>query len=105
MIQYQPLLEKMVGRIKTWTAKFLTYAGRVQLIKSVLFSIQVYWFQIFLLPKKLIQLIESICRKFLWTGNVENTKKTLIAWDKLCYPKVAGGLNLMDIGTWNKAAM
>nr|XP_016461930.1 PREDICTED: uncharacterized protein LOC107785201 [Nicotiana tabacum] len=95
----------MVGRIQSWTTKFLTCAGRVQLIKSILFSIQVYWSQIFLLPKKLILLVESVYRKFLWTGNFESTRKTLIAWDRLSCPRVARGSNLLDIGTWNKAAM
>ncbi|XP_070004706.1 uncharacterized protein [Nicotiana sylvestris] len=103
--QCQPLLEKMIGRIQSWTTKFLSYAGRVQLIRSVLLSIQVYWSQIFLLPKKLIHLIESMCRRFLWTGSVEATRKAPISWDRLYWPKAAGGLNLMDIGLWNKAAI
>ncbi|OIT39896.1 hypothetical protein A4A49_55824 [Nicotiana attenuata] len=41
--QCQPLLDKMVGRIKNWTVKFLSNAGRLQLIKSVLFAIQSFW--------------------------------------------------------------
>lgn len=65
LIQCQPLIEKMLGRIQSWTTKFLSYAGRIQLIKSVLFSIQIYWSQIFFLPKKLIRMIEKVCRTFL----------------------------------------
>lgn len=49
--------------------------------------------------------IERICRTFLWTGGVDVTKKALIAWDKLCFPKSAGGLNLLNIHIWNKAAL
>ncbi|XP_019252627.1 PREDICTED: uncharacterized protein LOC109231417 [Nicotiana attenuata] len=60
LVQCQPLLEKMLGRIQSWTSKFLSYAGRIQLIKSMLFSIQVFWSQVFVLPKKLIQLIERV---------------------------------------------
>ena len=37
-----PLVEKITARINTWTSKFLSYAGRFQLIQSVLFSIQNY---------------------------------------------------------------
>lgn len=65
VIQFQPLLDRMLGRITSWTTKFLSYAGRIQLIKSVLLSIQIYWSQIFVFPKKVIHLIEAICRKFL----------------------------------------
>nr|XP_009599952.1 uncharacterized protein LOC104095515 [Nicotiana tomentosiformis] len=78
---------------------------RRQLIKSVLFSIQTFWSQIFTLPKKLIQLVESVCKRFLWTGGVDNSKRALNAWDKVCIPKVAGGLNIMDIQAWNKVAI
>ncbi|KAH0714742.1 hypothetical protein KY284_007647 [Solanum tuberosum] len=49
-----PLVEKMTARIKYWTTKFLPYSGRVQLIKSVIFEMQTYWAQVFLLPKKVV---------------------------------------------------
>nr|XP_016457391.1 PREDICTED: uncharacterized protein LOC107781232 [Nicotiana tabacum] len=93
-LQCQLLLEKMMGRIQSWTAKFLSYAGRVQLIKNVLFSVQVFWSQIFVLPAKVVELIEITCRKFLWTGGVELSKMAFLAWDRVCYPQVAGGPSL-----------
>nr|XP_016440518.1 PREDICTED: uncharacterized protein LOC107766282 [Nicotiana tabacum] len=43
--------------------------------------------------------------RFLWTRNVEPTRKALIAWDKLYVPKSAGGLNFINIEIWNKAAI
>ncbi|XP_019238224.1 PREDICTED: uncharacterized protein LOC109218324 [Nicotiana attenuata] len=104
-IQCEPLIDKMLSRIQCWTAKFLSYAGRATLIRSVLGTIQNFWAQVFILPKKIIQFIEAICRRFLWSGSVEPTKKALIAWDKLCAPKVAGGLNFTNIELWNKAAI
>ena len=33
------LVENMVGRLRSWTCQFLSYARRLQLIKSVLFSL------------------------------------------------------------------
>ena len=38
----QRLVETITARISHWTARFLSYAGRLQLIKTVLFSIQSY---------------------------------------------------------------
>ena len=61
-IQFQPLVKKILDRINSWTSKLLSYAGRVQLIKSVLFSIQTYWCQVFLLPQKRIKMIQAACR-------------------------------------------
>ncbi|WMV14495.1 hypothetical protein MTR67_007880 [Solanum verrucosum] len=78
---------------------------RAQLVKSVLFSIQTFWAQIFALPKKIIHAIESICRKFLWTSSVEASKKALISREKLCWPKASGGLNFLDVFIWNNAAI
>ncbi|XP_019236925.1 PREDICTED: uncharacterized protein LOC109217149 [Nicotiana attenuata] len=94
----------MLHRIQSWTTKYLSYAGRAVLVKSVLFAIQTFWAQVFILPKK-VQFIETICRRFLWTGSAEPTRKALIAWNGLCLPKTAGGLNFMDIGLWNEAAI
>lgn len=39
----KPLVEKIVARVKSWAAKLLSYAGSLQLVKTVLFGIQVYW--------------------------------------------------------------
>lgn len=41
----------------------------------------------------------------MWTGSAEASKKALIAWEKLCCPKSSGGLNFLDVNTWNKAAI
>ncbi|XP_019238404.1 PREDICTED: uncharacterized protein LOC109218494 [Nicotiana attenuata] len=79
--------------------------GRLQMIKSVLLSIQSFWSQVFPLPKKILLKIESICKKFLWTGEAEGSKKALVAWTQLYWPKTAGCLNITDIVTWNKAAI
>lgn len=51
----KPLIEKTVARNKSWAAKLFTYAGRLQLVKSVLFVIQLYWCQIFVMPKKVMK--------------------------------------------------
>lgn len=63
-----PLIEKITGRLRHWTTKLLSYAGRLQLIKSVLFGISLYWLQIFPLPKKVFKHIEGLCRSFMWSG-------------------------------------
>lgn len=61
----KPLIDKILARVQHWTARLLSYAGKLQLIKSVVFSITSYWMQIFPLPKKVLRHIESLCRIFL----------------------------------------
>lgn len=63
-IQWYPLVEKIVARIKSWTTKKLSYAGRIRLVGSVLFGIQAYWSQLFVLPAKIMKLIEGHCRSY-----------------------------------------
>ncbi|GAB2282642.1 hypothetical protein Dimus_039557 [Dionaea muscipula] len=62
---FQPIIDKIVARITCWTARCLSYAGRLQLVKSILLSIHVYWSQIFLFPKSVLLSVEAICRAFL----------------------------------------
>ncbi|XP_021770231.1 uncharacterized protein LOC110734397 [Chenopodium quinoa] len=88
-----------------WASKFLSYAGRLQLIKSVLFGIQTYWAQIFILPKKIMKEIESRFKAFLWTGNANPSKKALIAWSTVCLPKSCGGWNIISLHDWNISAI
>lgn len=65
---YQPLIDKVRGRVNTWTAKHLSFAGRLQLIQSVIYSMINFWSAIFPLPKECLDELEQICNAFLWTG-------------------------------------
>jgi hypothetical protein len=55
-----------MGRINSWISKKLSFAGRLQLLNSILYNIQVYWTGIFILPKKIIKAIEQKFNMFLW---------------------------------------
>ncbi|XP_021865115.2 uncharacterized protein [Spinacia oleracea] len=101
----KPLIDRTVARIKSWTSKFLSYAGRLQLVKSVSFCIQLYWSQIFVMPKKVMKEIQRICRCFMWSGTDEGSRKAAVSWEQLCLPKSCGGWNLKDLTVWNKAAV
>lgn len=104
LLQWQPLIEKITARITSWTAKILSYAGRIQLVKSILFEILAYWARLFLIPAKVLKTIYVYCKKFVWSGSNIITKKALVAWDKVCTLMSMGGLNLINIKLWNQAA-
>lgn len=59
----KPLIERILARVKSWRSKFLSYVGRLTLVKLVLWSIQVYWC-FFFLPSKFQKEIGSILRAF-----------------------------------------
>lgn len=66
---------------------------------------QAFWCQIFILPKKIVKEVEAFCRIFLWTGNTVNSKKALVAWEKLYLHKLVGGWNIKNIADWNKVSI
>ncbi|XP_058763598.1 uncharacterized protein LOC131637052 [Vicia villosa] len=42
---------------------------------------------------------------FLWSGKIEGSRKAPVAWDRVCDPKKAGGLNIISLKEWNAATM
>ncbi|KAL0307849.1 UNVERIFIED_CONTAM: hypothetical protein Sangu_3008000 [Sesamum angustifolium] len=91
-----PLILKIEARIAGWNQLKLTYAGRTQLIKSVLSSIHQYWCSVFILPKGVIKLIEAKLRNFLWRGGTA-TGGYKVAWEQVCKPTSHGGLGIRNI--------
>ncbi|XP_028056477.1 uncharacterized protein LOC114260530 [Camellia sinensis] len=59
------LTDRITKRVKSWTHRVLSYAGRGQLIQTILFSMQVYWSSLFILLIKVVKEIKSILRAFL----------------------------------------
>ncbi|WMV60256.1 hypothetical protein MTR67_053641 [Solanum verrucosum] len=95
--QWLPLVEKITQKMKCWSAKLLSYAGRLQWIKSIVFGKKTNWAHVFLLPKKIMKHVESPCRSFLWTGKETISRRALVSWEKICIPKAAGGQNVISL--------
>ncbi|XP_022031917.1 uncharacterized protein LOC110932977 [Helianthus annuus] len=72
------LVEKLEKRITNWRNKLLSFAGRLQLILSVLSSMHIYW---------------------------SSKGKAKVSWNSVCTPKYEGGLGIRCIGDVNKALM
>ncbi|XP_048494320.1 uncharacterized protein LOC125494677 [Beta vulgaris subsp. vulgaris] len=88
--QCKILIDKITERAQGWVTKTLSYAGRLPLVRSGLSTMQHYWFQIFPLSKKLIRVVEAVCRKHLWTRKTLDSKKAPIAWSQFYKPRAAG---------------
>ena len=65
---FAPLIEKIKLQISTWTARQLSFAGRLLLLHSVIFSLTNFWMAAFLLPKSCINKIDKLCAAFLWSA-------------------------------------
>jgi hypothetical protein len=100
----ETLVSRITDRIDSWTVRSLSFAGRLQLLSSVLISLQVFWAKVFILPKKIIRLIEQKLNRFLWSGK-DSKANAKVSWERICAPKKEGGLCIKRIEVWNKASM
>eukprot|EP00253_Pinus_taeda_P011270 PITA_11270 len=103
---WEKILANMERRCKHWTNRALNFVGRLVLTKAILQAIPQYLLSILPAPKGILDEIRSIQRSFLWSGNSEKRKWSLVAWKKLCRPKNRGGLNLESPNgspIWNHA--
>jgi hypothetical protein len=99
------LVEKLEGRVNDWRNKFLSLAGRLQLIRSVLSSMHIYWASVFILPARIIHDLEQLMRGFLWCQGEMKKGKAKVAWDSVCMPKSEGGLGIRRLADFNIALM
>ncbi|GJU58679.1 hypothetical protein Tco_1236445 [Tanacetum coccineum] len=99
------LVEKARNRIGDWKNKSLSYSGRLQLCKSVISSMQVYWASVLVIPMGIVSDIQQIIRGFLWCNGEYKRGKAKVAWDDICLPKKEGGLGLRSLEVFNLALM
>ncbi|GKB39606.1 hypothetical protein Tco_0884548 [Tanacetum coccineum] len=96
----QSLIDKVKKRIKDWKNKSLSFTGRLQLIMSIMGSMQVYW-SLFILPVTISNEVERIMRDFLWNYRELKRGKARIKWANICKPEIEGGLGIKSLATWN----
>jgi hypothetical protein len=77
--QFSPLLLDLKSSVQGWIDKYLTYAGRLELLRFVLFGKVQFWLNIFPIPDIVLRNIISICKNFIWTGDVNRNSSALVA--------------------------
>ena len=93
-LDYEPLIDQICTRLLSWASRTLSYAGRLQLVKTVIGSITNFWCSVFQLPQCCLVTIEGMCGAFLWSGSLNTHTKTKVAWEEVCKPKEEGGLGI-----------
>lgn len=100
--EYSPLTDSIAARFNHWAVKSLSFACRLQLINSVIYSLINFWFSAFALPKGCLKAIEQLCNRFLWAGDLTKRASAKVSWNSCCLPKDEGGLGLRNLSIWNK---
>lgn len=99
------LVLRLCNRIDCWTNQHLSYAGRLQLVRTVLSTLHNYWASVFLLPASILKEIDMRCRTFLWGKKASGRSIPLINWQQVCVGKKYGGLGIHDSKMWNIASL
>ncbi|XP_020266328.1 uncharacterized protein LOC109841800 [Asparagus officinalis] len=96
---FLPLIDKIRYKIEGWMTHSLSFAGRLELVKAVLFSTSAYWYFVYKFPISIVQNLESIFANFLWNGKLH-----AISWKEVCRPKQEGGFGLRQLSDIGQAA-
>ncbi|GJZ05760.1 hypothetical protein Tco_0539553 [Tanacetum coccineum] len=99
------LVERVKNRIGDWKNKSLSFVGRLQLCKSVISSMHVYWASVLMIPIGIIHDIQQHMRGFLWCNGELKRGKAKVAWDDICLPKKESGLGIRSLEIFNIALM
>ncbi|KAI3442836.1 F-box domain-containing protein [Psidium guajava] len=99
------LVNTITARAQSWSQRFLSFSGRLQLISSILRAIYNYWASVFILPKSVLNGIERVLRQFLWKGPGLGVGGAKVSWAHVCLPKNEEGLGIRRLLDYNRAAM
>ena len=100
---FSSIVDRIKQKAKGWSNRFLSTAGKMTMLKSVLSAVPSHAMSCFQLPVSLCKRIQSALTRFWWDNCDESSKMAWIAWSKLIRPKEQGGLDFRDIQSFNEA--
>ena len=78
---WSPVVDAFKKRLAGWKRKFLSYGGRLALIKSTLASLPIYYLSMFRLSVSVAKVLNSIQARFLWGDTDLKRKVHLVKWE------------------------
>ena len=98
------VVAKIRQRLDRWKEKFLSMAGRVCLLRSVISNIPLFYMSFFKMTLSVVLSIKKI-QNFLWGLGKDGKKVAWVAWEKVCNSREKGGLGIKDIRLFNDALL
>ncbi|XP_074300856.1 uncharacterized protein LOC141632188 [Silene latifolia] len=99
------LIESVSKRVSSWNGIFLSPAGRLTLVSSVLSNISNYFLSVFKIPVSVTSKINSMLAHFWWAGCYSGRRTHWCSRRFLSLPKSSGGLGLRNIECLNQALL
>ncbi|KAL2628550.1 hypothetical protein R1flu_013236 [Riccia fluitans] len=86
---------KFEQKLGNWVYRFLTFEGRLIVLRHIIRSIPVYVLSCIALDLQTLKKMEQVCRHFVWGKNIQGRDKIpLLAWEDLQPAKGDGGLDI-----------
>lgn len=102
---FNRLVQAINNKLQGWTGRFLSKAGRITLIKSILASLSTYYLSHMHVTKTQARKCDTLTNRFLW-GNPENGKNMhTISWTTVCKPQGTGGLGIKNTFDLNQSLL
>ena len=102
---FSSIVDRIKHKARGWSTKFLSSAGKMVMLQSVLSPIPSYSMTCFKLPVSLCKRIQSVVTRFWWDNNENVKKMAWVSWDKIATPKSCGGLGMKDFQSFNDAML
>ena len=65
---WKSVLDRFSAKLSSWKSKYLSFGGRLTLVKAVLGNLPTYYLSLFKAPSGVLEEMEKIRRRFLWGG-------------------------------------
>lgn len=99
-------LNRMKDQITRLRTEYLSFEAKLILLKHTIRAIPIFWMSLIGLNQATAAECDSMCLHFLWGWNATGKAKiALIAWKKLCRPKVQGGMGFKDLRSMGKSLL
>nr|KAJ0203637.1 hypothetical protein LSAT_V11C500259620 [Lactuca sativa] len=98
---WEPIIDKFQAKMSTWKVRSLSFGGRLALAKAVPGNLPTFFMSIFVVPTGVIDTLERIRRKFIWSKEYDKKCICWVAWEKLISPWSVGGIGLGSIKSLN----
>lgn len=102
---FTSIVDRIRQRALSWSNRFLSGAGKMTLLKSVLTAMPSYAMSCFQIPASLCKRIQSALTRFWWDSSPLKKSMCWVSWEKMTKSKQDGGLGFRDVKNFNSALL
>ncbi|XP_074282988.1 uncharacterized protein LOC141607529 [Silene latifolia] len=95
---FDTIIIKIQQAMAHWSNCFLPYAGKLQLINSIVFGLKNFWCSTVLIPRTVIAHINKLCKDFFWGIPMGSRKMVFKSWHQISSPWSSAS----DQGLWSR---